>query len=73
MCMRQSTELSEEFIVLFFVKVYSDPEVDSPFALENLDIFQRAPCIWHSLPRMRQLTEVWKNFTVSLREGELAS
>ena len=37
--MRQAAELLEEFLVLFDVKVYSDPKVDSPIALGNLTIF----------------------------------
>ena len=33
----QSTEASEEFLAVFCVKVHTNLEVDSPFALENTD------------------------------------
>ena len=44
--------LLEEFLEDFYVKVDTDPKVDSPVALGKLELFLRAPCI---LPRMRQM------------------
>ena len=43
--------LLEEFLDDFHVKVDMGPEVNSPVALEKLEVFLRAPCI---LPQMRQ-------------------
>ena len=58
------------------MKANSDPEVDAPFAFENLDRKQRAPCIWQSLARCVHATVhggFWKDLTHFLREGVFAS
>ena len=44
MFMRQLRRGGGEIIsYVFSVKLYSNPEVDAPFALENLDIFDTSP------------------------------
>ena len=49
-CSRDSLRwLLEEFLAFFYVKAHTNPEVDSPFAFENLDFFDEPPCIWQSL------------------------
>ena len=62
--------LLEEFLEDFHANVDTDLEVDSPVALGKLELFLRAPCI---LPRMRQKSGFWTNFTHFLRDGELES
>ena len=43
--MRQSLVAFGRIFAHFYVKVYSDPEVDSPFALGNLDKFFNEPFV----------------------------
>ena len=62
--------LLEEHLSVFYVKAHTNPEVDLPFAIENLELILRAPCI---LPRMRQFGGMWTYFTHFLCDGELRS
>ena len=53
--------LLEEFQVVFCVKVHTNPEVDSPIALGNLDFFHEHLVSGSHSPRMRQ-SEPYANY-----------
>ena len=56
---------------VFYVKLYSDPEVVAPCALKNLDLFNERFVSGNHTPRMRQFGGFWTNSTHVLRESEL--
>ena len=72
--LRQSTEAFGRISCVFHVIVDLDPEVDSPLALENLDItFTRTLYLAVVAPDSSVLGSFWENFKHFRRECGLGS
>ena len=55
----------EEFLEDFYVKVDTDPEVDSPVALGKLELFLRALCLLLRMRQMEAFGRISRSFSVT--------